>query len=78
MYAGLKRRRIAAVEAFNCCADYPQRWQSNLCLMNRRKKTDAIDVFLRQQKPDNAVVVELNWRDNPFWPDVLEEERQLA
>ena len=53
--------------------DGSQIWAS----WNPRKKTDAVDVFLRQQKPANAIVVELNWRDNPFWPDVLEEERQL-
>src|SRR5215472_2784903 len=37
----------------------------------------AIDEFLRQKKPDNAVVVKANWRDNPWFPAVLEEERRL-
>jgi phage terminase large subunit len=44
---------------------------------NPRRKKDAIDEFLRQKKPDNAVVVQANWRDNPWFPDVLDEERRL-
>jgi phage terminase large subunit len=44
---------------------------------NPRRKKDAIDEFLRQKKPDNAVVVNANWRDNPWFPAVLEEERRL-
>jgi phage terminase large subunit len=44
---------------------------------NPRRKTDAIDEFLRQKKPEGAVVIKANWRDNPWFPDVLEEERQL-
>src|ERR1700756_1158120 len=44
---------------------------------NPRRKVDAIDDFLRAKKPDNAVVVQANWRDNPWFPAVLEEERRL-
>jgi phage terminase large subunit len=44
---------------------------------NPRRKTDAIDKFLRGMKPDNAVVVEANWRDNPWFPKVLADERKL-
>ena len=44
---------------------------------NPRRKSDAIDDFLRFKKPDNAIVVEANWRDNPWFPQVLEDERQL-
>ena len=44
---------------------------------NPRRKSDAVDEFLRAQKPDNALVVKANWRDNPWFPSVLEEERQL-
>lgn len=44
---------------------------------NPTRKSDAIDVFFRQQKPDNANVVEANWSENPFFPQVLNEERQL-
>ena len=32
---------------------------------------------MRQKKPDNAIVVKANWRDNPWFPAVLEEERRL-
>jgi hypothetical protein len=42
-----------------------------------RRKSDAIDDFLRAKKPDNAVIVKANWRDNPWFPDVLDEERRL-
>jgi phage terminase large subunit len=44
---------------------------------NPRRKTDAIDDFLRAKKPVNAIVVQANWRDNPWFPDTLDEERQL-
>jgi phage terminase large subunit len=44
---------------------------------NPTRQKDAIDVFLRQDPPDNAIVVEANWRDNPWFPKVLEEERKL-
>jgi phage terminase large subunit len=32
---------------------------------------------LRVERPDNAIVVRSNWRDNPWFPTVLEGERQL-
>ena len=44
---------------------------------NPRRKTDAVDEFLRSKKPDNAIVVKANWRDNPFWSKELEDERVL-
>ena len=44
---------------------------------NPRRKSDAIDDFLRAKKPDDAIVVNANWRDNPWFPDVLDEERRL-
>jgi phage terminase large subunit len=44
---------------------------------NARRKTDAIDEFLRGRAPPSASVVKANWRDNPFFPSVLEEERRL-
>ncbi len=44
---------------------------------NPRRKKDAIDKFLRVKKPDDAIVVESNWRDNPWFPDVLQQERLL-
>ena len=44
---------------------------------NPRRKSDAIDKFLRQDAPTGAIVVKANWRDNPYFPSVLEAERQL-
>jgi len=43
---------------------------------NARKKTDPVDVMLRgPEKPKGAIVVEANWRDNPWFSDELEQER---
>lgn len=44
---------------------------------NPRRKSDAIDDFLRGRKPAGAVVVKANWKDNPWFPSVLEDERKL-
>jgi phage terminase large subunit len=44
---------------------------------NPRHKKDAIDDYLRQKKPENAMVVKTNWRDNPWFPAVLDAERKL-
>lgn len=44
---------------------------------NPRRKSDAIDEFLRTNPPANAVVVKANWRDNPWFPKVLDDERKL-
>jgi len=43
---------------------------------NPRRKTDPVDVMLRgPQLPTGAVVVRANWRDNPWFPKELEQER---
>ena len=43
---------------------------------NPRRKTDPVDVMLRQgDKPTGATVVKANWSDNPWFPKVLESER---
>ena len=43
---------------------------------NARRKTDPVDALLRgSDLPTGAVVVKANWRDNPMFPDVLEQER---
>lgn len=43
---------------------------------NARRKTDAVDVMLRgPELPTGAVVVEANWRDNPWLTAELEQER---
>ncbi len=44
---------------------------------NPRKKSDAIDEFMRRGSLPDGVVVKANWRDNPFWTDELEKERLL-
>lgn len=43
---------------------------------NPTRKSDAVDKFLRHAKPDSAIVVQANWKDNPWFPAVLEEERR--
>jgi phage terminase large subunit len=43
---------------------------------NPRRKSDAIDDFLRARRPPGAIVISANWRDNPWFPSVLEEERR--
>ena len=45
---------------------------------NPEDENDPIDQFLRgADVPDNSIVIQLNWRDNPWFPDVLNEERRL-
>jgi phage terminase large subunit len=44
---------------------------------NPRRRSDAIDDLFRRREPQGAVIVKANWRDNPWFPDVLEAERQL-
>lgn len=42
---------------------------------NPREDTDPVDVFLRGEKlPPGAVVVQANYSDNPFLPEVLKAE----
>jgi phage terminase large subunit len=43
---------------------------------NPRRKSDAIDDFFRTRKPDGAILVQANWRDNPWFPSVLDDERK--
>lgn len=44
---------------------------------NPRRKSDAVDLLLRgPAKPQNSVVVNANWSDNPWFPSVLDEERK--
>jgi phage terminase large subunit len=43
---------------------------------NPRLKTDPVDVMLRgAEKPTGAVVVQANWKDNPWFTAELEQER---
>ncbi|KKK74738.1 hypothetical protein LCGC14_2880770, partial [marine sediment metagenome] len=44
---------------------------------NPRSPDDPIDKFLRgENRPKSAIVVESNWRDNPWFPEVLQEDRE--
>ncbi|MCP5345117.1 MAG: PBSX family phage terminase large subunit [Pseudomonadales bacterium] len=44
---------------------------------NPRRKIDPVDVMLRQGSlPTGSQVVKANWSDNPWFPEVLEQERQ--
>src|ERR1700759_1464159 len=54
-------------------AEGSQLWAS----WNPRRKSDAIDDFLRGRRPPGAIVINASWRDNPGFPTVLEEERRL-
>lgn len=42
---------------------------------NPEKDGSATDKRFRKEQPDNAIVVEMNYDDNPWFPSVLEEER---
>lgn len=43
---------------------------------NPRRPGDAIEEMLRSEDmPTNSTVVEANWRDNPMFPPILEQER---
>jgi phage terminase large subunit len=43
---------------------------------NPRRKSDPVDVMLRQgDKPTSSLVVRANWNDNPWFPAELEQER---
>lgn len=43
---------------------------------NPRHDTDAVDKFFRSgEKRDSAIVVPVNWYDNPWFPEVLKAEK---
>jgi phage terminase large subunit len=46
------------------------------CSWNPRRRSDAIDDFFRSKQPEGAVIVNANWRDNPWFPAVLDGERK--
>lgn len=44
---------------------------------NPRHDTDAVDKLLRgPNKPKDSIVIEVNWQDNPWFPDVLRREME--
>lgn len=46
--------------------------------MNPDMDTDETWVRFVATPTDDSIVIEVNWRDNPWFPDVLEQERQKA
>ena len=42
---------------------------------NPESKNSATHERFRLNPPDDSMIVEMNWRDNPWFPDVLEQER---
>ena len=42
---------------------------------NPESKLSATHKRFRESKPDNSKIAEINWRDNPFFPAVLEQAR---
>ncbi len=44
---------------------------------NPRRKSDAVDRFLRPSSPEGAIVIKVNHNDNPWFPDVLKAEMLL-
>jgi Phage terminase large subunit len=42
---------------------------------NPESTRSATNKRFREEPPENANIVELNWRDNPWFPDVLDAER---
>jgi phage terminase large subunit len=43
---------------------------------NPRHDTDPVDAFFRQAPRDDAICVEINWQDNPWFPDVLRRDME--
>jgi phage terminase large subunit len=46
---------------------------------NPDRPTDAVDMMAQSAKTTpNTIIVKANWSDNPWFPEVLEQERQLC
>jgi phage terminase large subunit len=43
---------------------------------NPNTEEDPVDQFLRKDRPENSVVVEVNYEDNPFRPQTMVEEAE--
>ena len=44
---------------------------------NPESKDSATHLRFRKDPPEGAKIIEMNWRDNPWFPEVLEQERLL-
>lgn len=52
---------------------------SVLLTYNPEFRDDAVDHYLsKEYAKKNALIMEMNWRDNPFWNEALEIERQIC
>lgn len=45
---------------------------------NPKKQGSPVDKLFRDDVPERSKIISLNWRDNPWFPDVLEEQRKRA
>ena len=45
-------------------------------IWNPREYNSPVDQRFRKDPPESAIIVEMNWQDNPFFPDGLEDLRQ--
>lgn len=43
---------------------------------NPRHRTDPVDVFFRKRPHPEGMAIEVNWRDNPWFPDVLRKDME--
>jgi phage terminase large subunit len=43
---------------------------------NPSQPTDPVDKLLRNDRPPDSTVIEVNWKDNPWFPDVLKAEME--
>ena len=71
-------------------ADVPHHsWQSLLptirapkseiwAVYNPKTEQDPVDVMFRQTPPPRCMAVEISWRDNPWFPPELDEQRKHA
>lgn len=75
---GISSRSISLVRPTIRWEDKQRGLQSEMWWSwNPLRKSDAVDVMFRSEaKPTGSIVVRANWSDNPWFPSVLEQERQ--
>lgn len=75
---GISARSISLVRPTIRWEDKKRGLQSEMWWSwNPLRKSDAVDVMFRSAaKPTGSIVVRANWSDNPWFPGVLEQERQ--
>ena len=76
-FAGWRRRRSSQTFLRCAVADDPKGWIEVWLSLNPDMETDeTYQRFVANPPPPNALVEQVNWRDNPWFPAVLEAERQ--